>query len=217
MTKVRTGHEDVFIGKMYMYRQNGLSFRDEIPDKYHFFYNTRLVSNISSTKRIGISKIKVFPSALISTIAFEFNPSMGHAKIRRNIVYSLTSRNTLFDVLDNFCDVVNNFMNNEYPNVGLAINYNYDYDRFAIISNLPQQVGFLFNLMTTDTLRIFKGDEDPNAPGMSIDYVLFNNGDDIQYYAVFNSVWDRKKLFLQASFSSANSNYVCEVDEDYHK
>jgi hypothetical protein len=52
--------------------------------------------------------------------------------------------------------------------------------------------------MTTDTLRIFNDDEDPNAPGMSIDYILINDGPDHQNnsYARFDYVWDRKKLFL---------------------
>jgi hypothetical protein len=57
-------------------------------------------------------------------LSFEFNPKIGHAKIRRNIVYFSTSRNIFFDVLDNFCDVVNNCINNEYPNVDFAVNYN---------------------------------------------------------------------------------------------
>jgi hypothetical protein len=51
MTKVSTGHEDVFIGKTYQ-NSRGLPFRDEIPDKYHFHYNSRWVSNTSPTKRI---------------------------------------------------------------------------------------------------------------------------------------------------------------------
>ena len=73
--------------------------------------------------------------------------------------------------------------------------------------------------MTTDTLRIFNDEEDPLAPGMSINYRLVNDGpgNANNSYAEFKSVWDRKKLFLNASFSSANGNYVCEVDEDYHK
>jgi hypothetical protein len=54
MTKVRTGHEDIFIGKTYTYHPLGYPLRDEIPDFYHFDYNSRWVFNTSPTKRIGI-------------------------------------------------------------------------------------------------------------------------------------------------------------------
>jgi hypothetical protein len=55
MSKVRIGHEDVFIAKTYHYDNTGL-VRDVIPDKYHFQYNSRWVSNTSNTKRIAVRK-----------------------------------------------------------------------------------------------------------------------------------------------------------------
>jgi hypothetical protein len=53
MMKVRTGREDVFIVKTYRL-VNGVAVSDSIPDKYHFYYNARWVSNINFTKRIEI-------------------------------------------------------------------------------------------------------------------------------------------------------------------
>jgi hypothetical protein len=41
MTKVRIGHEDVFIAKLYHLDNNGVAVTDPIPDKYHFYYNAR--------------------------------------------------------------------------------------------------------------------------------------------------------------------------------
>jgi hypothetical protein len=63
MTKVRIDHEDVFIGKTYHFefrQQNPGSpmdrvmVRDNIPDKYHLYYNPKWVLNQSNTKPIAI-------------------------------------------------------------------------------------------------------------------------------------------------------------------
>jgi hypothetical protein len=49
MSKVRTDHEDVSIGKSY-YLVNGVAIPDPIQDKYHFYYNVRWISTSSNTK-----------------------------------------------------------------------------------------------------------------------------------------------------------------------
>ena len=53
MIKVRIGHEYVFIGKTY-HLVNGAPVQDTIPDKYHLYYNSPWVSNLSNIKRIAI-------------------------------------------------------------------------------------------------------------------------------------------------------------------
>jgi hypothetical protein len=70
MTKVRIGHEEIFQANTYHYN-NGALVHDIIPNKYHFDFNPRWVSNTSTTKRIAIRKRKVFPLTFISTIRIE--------------------------------------------------------------------------------------------------------------------------------------------------
>jgi hypothetical protein len=67
-------------------------------------------------------------------------------------------------------------------------------------------------------MRIFNLQPDPNHPNFSI-RINLTVGDQNTHSILqtFNTIWDRSKLFLHASFSSANNNYFCEVDEDYHK
>jgi hypothetical protein len=64
MIKVRIGSENVFISKTY-HLVNRIAVPDPIPDKYHFHYNPRWISNPSNTKRIAIRKIKAFPKTFV--------------------------------------------------------------------------------------------------------------------------------------------------------
>jgi hypothetical protein len=52
MTKVRIGHEDVFIAQV--------TNSDNIPEKYHFDFNHKWIANSSDKKRMTVRKIKAF-------------------------------------------------------------------------------------------------------------------------------------------------------------
>jgi hypothetical protein len=67
MRKVRTRHEDIFIGKMF-HLVNRVAISDPILEKYHFNYNTRWISNPSNTKRIEIRKMKAFPMTFVCEV-----------------------------------------------------------------------------------------------------------------------------------------------------
>jgi hypothetical protein len=158
MSKVRIVHEDVFIGKTYHY--NNIVVKDPIPEKYHFYYNVRWISNLSNIKSISIRKIKVFPSKLVSVISIEFIDYTMHSQ-KINIVYSLANNNSIFDILDNFCNESNRLVNAEHPNFGLAMKYKYNMSMIEITSNFPQSLQYSFILVVDDTLRIFNDTEDP--------------------------------------------------------
>jgi hypothetical protein len=68
-------------------------------------------------------------------------------------------------------------------------------------------------------LRLFNLDKDPNNPGFSDIFQLTEGDQNTQpLIQTFRELaWERTRLFLHASFSSADNNYVCEVGEDYHK
>jgi hypothetical protein len=65
MSKVRIGHEDVFIAHV----MNS----DNILEKYHFDFNHKWIANSSDKKRIAVRKIKAFPMNVTAEIGFAIN------------------------------------------------------------------------------------------------------------------------------------------------
>jgi hypothetical protein len=101
MSKVRTGHEDAFIGKRY-HRDNGIAVSDPIPDKYHFYYNARWVSNNSPTKRISIRKIKAYPMTFVfeAVISYADNVAQPQNQLDSFVIYTLSKNQSIFDLID---------------------------------------------------------------------------------------------------------------------
>jgi hypothetical protein len=135
MSKVRIGHEDVFIAKTY-YLVNGVAVSDPIPDKYHFYYNAPCVSNISPTKRIAIRKIKAFPITFIfeAIIGYVDNIQQPQNMINYPVMFSLSDNQNILDLLDYFCKITNDYLNHDYPNSGFTMYYQYNKGRVTLMS-----------------------------------------------------------------------------------
>jgi hypothetical protein len=81
MSKVRVDHEDVFI-------QNRDSY-EEIPETYHFDFNSNWVANNSPTKKIAIRKIDVIPLIFTAGAIFSIKKSREITRIsKKNNVYT---------------------------------------------------------------------------------------------------------------------------------
>jgi hypothetical protein len=219
MTKVRTGHEDVFIAKTY-HLVNSAPVSDPIPNKYRFYYNPRWVSNQRNVKQIAVRKIKVYPITFIFGAVIVYtdnviNPQKVHD---HNIFYSLSDRNNIFDLLDNFINKTNLYLDIYHPNSAYIMGYTYDKGNGTFYSSFLPGLGFTFFFINPDSLRIFILQPDPNNQNFSMPFNLTEGDQNTPaILQTFSTIWDRSKLFLHASFSNVNNTYVFEVGEDYHK
>jgi hypothetical protein len=173
MSKVRTRHEYAFIDKTY-YMNNGIAVSDPIPDKYHFYYNVRWISNLSNTKRIAIRKIKAFSMTFVfeAIIGYVDDILQPHNLINYPILCSLSDYQTILELLDYFCKTTNEYLIHDHLNTGYAMNFLYNKGRVAFMSFFPLGLGFALMFTGQDSLRIFNLQQDPMNPGYSIQFGL---------------------------------------------
>jgi hypothetical protein len=181
MTKVRIGHEDVFIAKTYHKNPlTGMFIQDPIPDKYHFHFDSKWVSNISNTKRIAVRKIKVYPMTFVfeAIIGYVDDIHVPQRMYKYFISHSLSEKDSILDILDYFCEKVNNFVNIDYPNINYTINYSYNRGYVLFQSTFPPELQFRF-VLKEHALRIFNVDQDPGNPGFSVEYPLNDDSQNV--------------------------------------
>jgi hypothetical protein len=107
MSKVRIGHEDVFIPHV--------TNSDPIPEKYHFNFNHLWIANSSDTKRIAVRKIKAYPMNVTAEIGFAINDPDGNPQ-NTTFHYALIGNQPITDLLIYIVSEINKFIDILYPN-----------------------------------------------------------------------------------------------------
>jgi hypothetical protein len=140
----------------------------------------------------------------ISTIRVEFIDGQAANTVSHDILFALTDNNNIFDLRDNFCKETNISLRNEHPKVRLTVSYKTELNLIGIFCNFNQQLQFTMTLRGTDTLRIFNANPDPLHANNSIAYPIFSNHKIPS--VIFGTIWNKKRLFLHASFSTEKYN-----------
>jgi hypothetical protein len=127
MSKVRVEHEDVFI--------RNIESEEEIPGKYHFDFNSNWVSNNSSTKRICVRKIEVFPMTFTAGAGIGFRRP-NHTHFLKNIMFTLTGNKIITDYLDYLELKINEYLYTYYSNNNYIVSYVYSKTNLAFIASI---------------------------------------------------------------------------------
>jgi hypothetical protein len=128
MSKVRVDHEDVFIQNIGSY--------EEIPERYHFDFNSNWVSNNSQTKKIAIRKIDVVPLTFTAGAIFSIKKSREVTRISKKIMFTLTGKKSITDYLDYLVKEVNDFLISYYSSLNAIISYGYNKSTIEFFSTI---------------------------------------------------------------------------------
>jgi hypothetical protein len=197
MSKVRTTHDDIFIGKTY-HLVNGMAVSDPIPDKYHFYYKARWVSNINLTKRIAIRKINAFPITFVFEVIIGYVDNIQHPQnmINYSVTHSLSDNPTILDLLDYFFKTTNDYLNHDYPKEVYLMHYIYNKGRVTFMSFKPPGLRFGFMFKGQDSLRIVNLQQDPANHDYSFQFGLNSGTINVAEVAqIFDTIWDQEDYF----------------------
>jgi hypothetical protein len=216
MSKERVDQEDVFIQNIDSY--------EEIPETYHFDFNSNWIANNSPTKKIAIRKIDVVPMTFTACADFTIKEHLILKRLHKNIMFTLTGKKSITYYLDYLVLEMNKHLDNFYPSNNAIITYSYNKSTVVFFSSIlhayePKPRIIFFG----DAIKIFNITEDmitenylipgqyiqmlrPSAPGaipstvdimIDADSALLGQPPNNDAHTIlFYNVWDRTRLFL---------------------